>query len=82
MRPFAERFGYRAARATFQIETMDNALRTALWNALVTTMFDAPDSYAFQAKAAHDPTVVMARMIYDEMLKRRVDSIPLNHTAI
>jgi hypothetical protein len=73
---FAERHGYRSVRAALQHESIDDALRNALWDAVNATVFYGVDERAFYFKDKTDEFVVLFERLWNGFFKDPIDTIP------
>lgn len=77
MPSFSQRVGLAPAQKAFQLESMDDALRTHLWNALTTTVWARwQETRHYSDSRSADPIEVLARMIWGYHLKKPLDSMP------
>lgn len=80
MRFFSERFGLVKARDTIQIDSMDEALRTGLWNALCNHQFHytVTDPYAYATRNRYplDELKVLCKALWLHYFKKPIDTLP------
>lgn len=72
---FAQRHGYRPIRQAIQFESMDDALRFALWDTLRIAL-DSFDSNAFYYREYRDPGVELFYAIWSEYFHQPTDTVP------
>lgn len=77
---FSEKYGYRTARSSIQIEEMDSALRNSLWNAIQGVIWDSHESYLGQTYTSASNLYELIRSCWREFFKIPVDQVP-THTS-
>jgi len=80
---FSEKHGYRTARASVQIEDMDEALRNSLWNSIQSVIWDSHEAYRDQSYTSASNLYELIRSCWREFFKIPVDQVPIyTHEAI
>jgi AbiJ N-terminal domain 4 len=75
MSTFGERYGYKPVRSAIQRESMDDALRNALWDSLTLTVFSDVNRTDFRMRRPI-ATVKLAYLIWNAYFKKPIDTIP------
>lgn len=73
---FSERYGYRTARSSIQIEEMDDTLRNSLWNAIQAVIWDSHEPYRGQVYTSASNLYELIRSCWREFFKLPVDQVP------
>ena len=73
---FSERYGYRSARSSIQIEAMDEALRNSLWNSIQSVIWDSHEAYRGQSYTSASNLYELIRACWREFFKVPVDQVP------
>jgi len=77
MTSFSERFGLEAKRTVVQIDSMDDALRAGLWNAVTSNPFLLRSGASLSAQfAAVSLQKRLSRAIWSDFFKRAHDTMP------
>lgn len=78
-RRFSERYGHRAVQRVIQVDDVDDALRTRLWNVMVNHVFGGPNDDASLLAPLRPGMRIypLAATIYEEYLGAALDDLPL-----
>ena len=80
---FSERYGHNLVRDTFQAESMDQALRNGLWNALDLTRLGHRLRDPHIDSVANDRNrELFFRLFWSDFFKEPVDEVPARCTAL
>lgn len=71
---FSQRIGKRPIKTVLQVESMDDDLRTRLWNTILENFFGQIDSYA--TPGTDSLKAKICRLIWKEFFKYPIDEIP------
>lgn len=74
---FSEKYGYRSARSSIQVESMDEALRNSLWNSIQSIIWDSHEAYRGQSYTSASNLYELIRSCWREFFKIPVDQVPM-----
>ena len=74
--PFSQRYGYKSARGSFQIEEMDLRLKTGLWNVMQLTCFKGSYNLDNRRDKNNTELISICISIWTEFFKKRFNELP------
>lgn len=73
---FSQRYGYKPVKSVIQIESVDDNLRTGLWNALDIFYWRTGKPYELMSSAYNEELSVLFDCLWLDYFKKPVDTIP------
>lgn len=83
MKSFSERYGHKPARASFQIDSMDQDLRTGLWNVLMSAYWKIVENSASENSGfvpQNTDALNFLQKVWGDLLKRELDTMNTHWT--
>lgn len=75
---FSERNGYLAPRTVLQVDSMDDALRTSLWNVVQEVIWDSHQSRSPYSYTTHSSLYELIKRYWRDFFKIPINDIPKN----
>jgi hypothetical protein len=75
---FSQRHGHSAVKQAIQTESMDDALRNSLWNALQSVIWDSHKSSTPYSYTKHSNLYELLKLYWKDYFKSPIDEIPQN----
>ena len=80
MRTFSERYGHRPVQSVLQVESMNDDLRNALWNAFQLAIWDS-DRFLY-SRSGTPGIDAFSKFLWARLFKKPIDSRPISHGSI